>query len=385
MPHLAHSNVATCRPGTDLRLYDLSCTVSLMAFQTVHVGILFTRFDLPSGDVVTFKSHFMAMAKLLQNLHLLVVCIPSIGLIIVVSALCLYRPPIIGGVGGLVQQDSLRTTLVSDYNSQHRLVPAHLVALPRNRLYARLPFVSVVVVVTSAAGWVDRRQRIRHQFPRNLRLVLSSEENSVVLKFAIGTEGVRKDVIDMVKLEAGNFSDILFFECVDEDGDLKHPHLWRRDAGVSSTTSKVLLSVQWAVQHYDFQYFFRLGDDSYFRIDKFLSMLSNREIPTLNAVVGHIMRDRVFDMEQLYPQGMGYGLTYDVCTFIAANSGVLMNTAPEDCVVARWLFALGSDFVDSARWLDIHMGDKCHIDMVLAHKLPAELWESIADNGTVVC
>ena len=246
-------------------------------------------------------------------------------------------------------------------------------------------FVSIVVIVTSAAGWSDRRERIRQQFPKNLRLIANDFESSVVLKFAFGTGGLSNDTFHSVRSEASRFEDILFFDCPDEDDELKHPHLWRRDAGTSSTTCKVMMSVRWAVQHYNFDYFFRLGDDSYFRVDKFAEMLSKSQIPINNAVVGHIMTDQVFGMQQLYPQGMGYGLTYDVCAFIAANTDSLLLTAPEDCVVARWLFAIGAEFVDSGRWRDIHMGDSCQPDMVLAHKLPEEKWSSIADDGTVDC
>ena len=254
-----------------------------------------------------------------------------------------------------------------------------------SRSHSQLPFVPVVVVVTSAASWLDRRERIRTQFPRNIQLVSSLEEQSAVLRFAIGTQGISTEVLAKMHAEAGNFSDVLFLDCLDEDDELKHPHLWRQDGGPSSTTNKVMLSVQWAVRHFEFEYFFRLGDDSYFRVDKFLAMLSNKEIPSRNAVVGHIMTDRVYGMEQIYPQGMGYGLTHDVCIFIASNTAVLLNTAPEDCVVARWMFAIGAKFVDSPLWRDIHMGDECHNDMVLAHKLPSELWTTIADNGTVTC
>ncbi|DBB14310.1 TPA: UDP-Gal betaGal beta 1,3-galactosyltransferase, polypeptide 6 [Trebouxia sp. C0006] len=253
------------------------------------------------------------------------------------------------------------------------------------RSYSQLPYVTVVVMVTSAASWLDRRERIRTQFPRNVQLVPSVEEQSAMLRFAIGTQGVSTEVLGSVRAEAGNSSDVLFFDCLDEDDELKHPNLWRRDAGPSSTTNKVMLSVQWAVRHFDFEYFFRLGDDSYFRVDKFLAMLLSKEIPSRNAVVGHIMTDRVYGMEQIYPQGMGYGLTYDVCVFIASNTAVLLNTAPEDCVVARWLFAIGADFIDSPLWRDIHMGDSCHTNMVLAHKLPPELWLTIVADGTVSC
>ena len=249
----------------------------------------------------------------------------------------------------------------------------------------QLPFVSVIVVATSALGWADRRARIRVQFPRNMKLLPDDNGQAALLKFAIGTQGLADDQLKQARTEAVQFSDLLLFNCPDEDNELKHPPMWRLDAGVSSTTSKVMLSVQWAIRHFDFQYYFRLGDDSYFRIDKFVSMLSAQSLPKHNAVIGHIMTDRVFEMNQLYPQGMGYGLTYDVCEFIASNVAVLLDTAPEDCVVARWLFALGAQFVDSPLWLDIHMGDSCTDDMVLAHKLPVELWQNISEVGTVSC
>lgn len=258
------------------------------------------------------------------------------------------------------------------------------VVLSTRRPLAQMPFVRVVVVVTSAAGWVDRRERIRKQFPRNMELIPDNGEVSVLLKFAIGRVGVSNDTLQAIQMEAFAYSDVLFLDCPDEDDELKHPHLWRRDAGVSSTTCKVMLSVQWAVRRFDFEYFFRLGDDSYFRVDKFVAMIG-RELPATNAVVGHIMTDTVFGMQQLYPQGMGYGVTYDACKFVASNTDVLLKTAPEDCVVARWLFAVGAEFIDSPRWIDIDMGDNCHSDMVLAHKLPSELWTAIADDGTVAC
>ncbi len=257
--------------------------------------------------------------------------------------------------------------------------------LSKLSISGQLPFVNVIVVATSALGWMDRRARIRTQFPRNMKLLPEKDLQAAILKFAVGVQGLADEQIVQAQAEAAQFSDLLLLDCVDEDEDLKHPHMWQLDAGVSSTTSKVMLSVQWAVKHYDFQYYFRLGDDSYFRVDKFVNMLSSNVLPMHNAVIGHIMTAQVFGMNQLYPQGMGYGLTYDVCRFIAHNRPYLLDTAPEDCVVARWLFAIGVQFVDSPLWLDIFMGDSCKDDMVLAHKLPAELWTNISEVGTVSC
>ncbi len=102
----------------------------------------------------------------------------------------------------------------------------------------------------------------------------------------------------------------------------------------------------------------RLGDNRYFRIDKFMSVISSQQTPSRSAVVGHILHDHVFGELQPYPQGMGYGLTYDVCTFIVGNEENLLNTAPEDCVVARWLMAVGTKFIDSPHWRDIALGGR---------------------------
>lgn len=247
-----------------------------------------------------------------------------------------------------------------------------------------LPFVKVVVVVTSVRGWVDRRQRIRMQFGRNLRLTEGNEEN-VVLKFALGTKDVSNDSISAGEKEAKEFQDILFLDCMDVDNELQQWRKWRFDAGSSSTTSKVMLSAQWAVRHYTFDYFFRLGDDSYLRIDVFLYLACRNEWPLDNAVVGHILTTKLFGMQHIYPQGMGYALTYDVTVFIGTNSAFLLDTAPEDCVVARWLFAIGANFVHSQLWRDIELGQSCHPEMVLAHKLPADLWAQITADGSVVC
>lgn len=252
------------------------------------------------------------------------------------------------------------------------------------RSKTNLPYISLIVVATSATPWVDRRDRIRAQFPRNVGLI-EKPERSVILKFALGTQD--QDAVARVsaRVEAEKHHDILLLPCLDLDDSLNHIGNWHLAAGPSATTRKVMLSVQWAVQNYNFDYFFRLGDDSYFRVDRFISLLNTNHFPDKNAVIGRMESGYVFDMQQTYPQGAGYALTYDVCLFVASNTAFLMDTAPEDCVVARWLFAVGATFVHSSLWKDMFLGESCENDMVLAHKLPAELWTNISADGTVMC
>ena len=247
-----------------------------------------------------------------------------------------------------------------------------------------LPFENVVVVVTSVAHWTERRQRIRTQFPRNVKLIKEPSQ-SVVLRFAIGTQNLTAEFADVVDKEQQRHSDILLLDCPDMDQELTDAAYWNLDAGPSATTSKVLLSIRWAVHNFQFEYFFRLGDDSYLRIDVFTAMLAERFFPSRNAVVGRINTAEVYGLTQNYASGAGYALTFDVCTFIASNTNSLSRTAPEDCVVARWLFALGAKFVDSPLWREMGAQERCDPDMLLAHRLPADAWSRIADDGTVEC
>ena len=253
----------------------------------------------------------------------------------------------------------------------------------RLRSSARLKFVNVVVVAPSAADWVDRRRLIRKQFPRNLELMNAT--SSAVLKFAVGIYNMSTESKEILEAEQRQHKDMLFLDCIDKDDDLNWQWNWRLDGNVSATTSKVMLTIGWAVQNFKFDYFFRLGDDSYFRIDKFVELIETGQIPKDKAVVGQILQTEILSMNQPYPQGMGYGLTYDVCAFVAAAMPWLLDTAPEDGVVARWLFAVGAAFVNLTTFRSIVDGEPCSDDMILAHKLPEDRWRKISETGTVDC
>ena len=272
--------------------------------------------------------------------------------------------------------------LLDQMPRQHRRLLWQLRQTTKFR-HVQKQIVDVVVVAPSVAGWLDRRTRLRNQFPRNMQL--APHNQSALLRFAIGTKDLAPEQVNMTKLEQDTFSDLLFFDCQDADDALNWQPNWNLDAGQSSTTCKVLRTVQWAVQHYDFAYLFRLGDDSYFRIDKFLDMLAQDQLPKGKAVIGQILKTTIIGMHQEYPQGMGYGLTYAVCDFINTAAPHLLDTAPEDGVVARWLFAIGTKFVHSTAWRAINDGEPCDEEMVLGHKLPIDLWPNITETGLVEC
>lgn len=272
--------------------------------------------------------------------------------------------------------DELRR--VDRLKKQHRRLLWQLRQTTRTTRHAKRQSVDVLVVAPSAGESLDRRTRLRQQFPRNM--ILAPAEYSATLKFALSGE-----VYNDTQAEDVQFHDLLFFDCIDADDALNWQPNWKVEAGPSSTTCKVMNSIQWAVKYHSFKYFFRLGDDSYFRIDKFLNMLAQNQLPTGKAVIGQILKTWIMGMEQDYAQGMGYGLTPEVCEYIAAAAPWLLDTAPEDGVVARWLFAVGTKFVNNPAWRALDLGEHCDENMVLAHKLPVELWSNITSDGLVDC
>lgn len=243
--------------------------------------------------------------------------------------------------------------------------------------------VDVVVIAPSAAAWAARRARLRQQFARNMQLVSSNQ--SAVFKFALGTTGLSSDLVDRSQAEQAKFADLLFFDCIDKDEALNLMANWSMSAGPSSTTCKVRTAIVWAVEHYTFQYFFRLGDDSYLRIDRFLEMLLQKQLPTGKAVIGQILQHDVHGTFHSFPQGMGYGSTPEVCHFISAAAPWLLDTAPEDGVMAKWLFAIGADFVHCPAWRDMATNEPCDEDMILTHRMSDEQWASISSDGLVKC
>ena len=300
----------------------------------------------------------------------------------------------------------------------------HVAALARGRSSgtafgrrepAHLPFKNIVIVVTSPIPWLYRRELIRRQFPRNMQML--SSNHTVALRFAVGTQHLEPSVLAEADREQDEKHDLLFLNCQDIDTALLGDASWGLDAGPSATTQKVLLSVEWAVKTFTFDYFIRLGDDSYFRVDRFVSLWDT--LPKQNAVVGKIMKANILGMEQVlyractlvhanitlcddlciplfapsvqeYAQGAGYVLTADICYFIAKAKPWLLSTAPEDGVIARWFLAIGAKLVNHPGWRALDLGETCEDhgpgnDLILAHKLPSEVWANISSDGTINC
>ena len=145
----------------------------------------------------------------------------------------------------------------------------------------------LVAVVTSPASHPVQRSWVRSQWARNealLREALSASGARCpdsVLKFAVGINDQTAGISPVLLAEEQAHGDILVLHSVkDLDNDAGS---WHQP---SATTEKVLYGMQWAVEHYNFRYFARLGDDSYFRLDEFYRQAQAGAFPSSMAAIG---------------------------------------------------------------------------------------------------
>ena len=201
--------------------------------------------------------------------------------------------------------------------------------------------VFAVVAVTSPAHLPERRAWQRVQWRKSLVLLdkLSSTENpAFIFKFCVGASNLSKDHVHTLREEQKLHGDLQMLDSPDFDvefwGDITA-------LGRSATTIKVLAALQWALRHYKFRYFVRLGDDSYFRPENFFLRFRQGKLPTDLACVG--FRNGPLTYKSLggkvsapYPSGMGFALTYDVVQWLSRASDMLLLGGPEDGVVGAW-------------------------------------------------
>ncbi len=274
--------------------------------------------------------------------------------------------------------------------------------VPRNEQHTEKKSVFLMAVITSPAGNHARRHLLREQWQRNIQLLRAIPVTNtairpdVVMIFVIGTENVTQEERNVVQREEESFGDILILHGISDQDRGVEDNGWPWN-GTSATTEKVVYSMQWAVEKYTFQYFARLGDDAYFRPDEFYRQVDSGEIPTSMALIGHFIGPYVYDTgfgmhnSVVYPSGMGYVVTFDLCSYIAHSAGVLGVGFPEDAVVGSWLAGTKAKYVHAAdKFHDVHPPDygyrPCTPKDLLLHRMrTAEDWKAVGTTGLVVC
>ena len=101
----------------------------------------------------------------------------------------------------------------------------------------------------------------------------------VELRFVIGTEAMPADQLAAVAAEAAAYRDMLLIDAPDKDEGQPRVR--------SATTLKVMHSMRYAVNNYVFDWFARIGDDAYFRVDYFAELALEHTYPKEWAYVGY--------------------------------------------------------------------------------------------------
>ncbi len=220
---------------------------------------------------------------------------------------------------------------------------------------------------------------------------VSGSKSQVVLKFVIGKASLDRDSLILLDQEQEEFGDILLLDVTDRDIPDPPPQ------GVSSaTTLKVMYGMDWAVRNYEFDYFVRLGDDSYFRIDQMVKN-SIKSWPREGMYRGFChqsyshpnINEGIPPNVAVFCGGRGYIVTYDVALFVSRNMDMLRKGYPEDTVVGSWFVGIMVDAVhdDDFYWLGVDNCDDIATDTtLLIHYVKTESqWNQIDINGTLQC
>lgn len=251
----------------------------------------------------------------------------------------------------------------------------------------RKPYFDIVLMVPSVVAWKDRRDFLRKQFARNQNLTSAK----ALLVFVLSGHDHDQYVIER---EGAVYNDLLFTDCPDLD-------VGEPEEG-SSTTCKVLQGIQELHELYSFDYLARVGDDAYFRFDKFLQKVTP-SLPTGPWYIGRFFWESSVNEAHIhahikmrhyppYASGMGYVLSFPVVRFIAEASRILefRTGFPEDAIVSLWLIGTTTRRHDVFEFHNPPEGEPllaraCDKESLLVHYMTPERWKAIDDAGVPHC
>ena len=248
------------------------------------------------------------------------------------------------------------------------------------------------VSVPNAYADKDRRHPFRAQWSKSLTLMerkmktRNATAPKVVLKFGIGIESLSSGELSGAHSEAAAHNDMLLLDCPDHDvGEPKQR---------SSTTLKVMLSMTYASNRYAFDYFARIGDDAYFRIDYFAELALENAFPDKFAYIGS-----KFDGVPIpnsasthdFIVGMGFLLTRDLTQYVCKARGVLLDGFPEDGIVGSWFVGTKVRVLHEPRFHDIDQfrpityAPCTNTSLLMHHMWSVDVWNKVDSEGLLKC
>jgi hypothetical protein len=249
------------------------------------------------------------------------------------------------------------------YVQRHPPLYTHEIQSARRR-------VTFVVAIPSKASSYFRRTWMRQQIAHSLSLLKAEGKDQPIppVIFILGMQGITRQDAANLTMEQAKYGDMLLLPDA-LDADIPDPP----PAGVDSATCiKVLRAAAWAVQRYEFDYFVRLGDDTFFRIDYFIDEVLPT-LPTARLLLGFCPPGLKYQFSAphianvRYCGGMGFVLSRDAAEYLATNQNALRKPWPEDAAVALWLAGTRTEIVHDDRFSEWKWR-KCSNESIMIHK-----------------
>jgi hypothetical protein len=255
-------------------------------------------------------------------------------------------------------------------------------------ILAQIPMVQSRSISLFAAYTTTMLADLRRTYVRSGHLKTFNSPNfqilnrhDIVIRFFVGRNG--RKFLPAIHTENAQYDDIVMLNCSDYDGPADKS-LYPLE---SATTVKVILAIQYALQHFTFKYFARVGDDTFFRFDAYLMRES---LPVIKTITGYITRNTlpVCGGECAYPSGMGYIMTQDVASWFGQSRSFLHKTWPEDACVGAWVVGTTIKLLHDASFHDVFglpHGNRCTDNDIMIHKPTPYQWLAISSKGVMSC
>jgi hypothetical protein len=258
------------------------------------------------------------------------------------------------------------------------------------------PHLLVYVAVPNAWADADRRQPLRAQWAKSLALMekrlkgkgVAGPPPATVLHFIIGLEGLSDKDKAAVGAESTTHRDLLILPDV-TDKDVGEP------VSRSSTTLKVMHSMAYAANHYTFDFYARVGDDAYLRLDYLAELiLIDHAFPLDWAYIGYKFPDHHIagsHSTHNFIVGMGFFLTQDLTRYVCRAQDVLLDGFPEDGIVGSWFVGTKVDVIHEPRFHDIdHVTTVAYApcsntSLLLHHMWSRRNWGAVDGEGLLEC
>ena len=223
-----------------------------------------------------------------------------------------------------------------------------------------------VLVLTGVSGQ-GRRAVARETWMHGYK----DSVHSVLIRFAIGTQGLLPEEVESLKTEQDTYGDLLLLPNLQES--------------YQNLTLKVLHSFTRIIQQFKFSYVLKCDDDSFLLLDTILSELSKRE--DLRSLYWGFFDGRAHiktkgkwtekdwflcDRYLPYALGGGYVLSHDLVLRIANAADGLELYNSEDVSVGVWLSPYKAERKHDTRFNTEFVSRGCRNVYIVSHKQSAE-------------